>query len=323
MDELARVVKQTNAWACYDCGKCTATCPVARVGGGLSPRRHVLAAVTGQSTAALSDGSLAACLTCGLCDERCPAKVRFTDLVLELRRLQGAAVSEPECPHGGALQSMMRMMARGTTTQKRLGWLEDHHRVAPTSGPVLLWTGCTPYYDAFFPELGAATLNGTRAAVEVLNALGIEPVVSAEERCCGHDLLWNGDCSELRGARPAQPRAGGGERGRDAGHPLRRVPADLAARLPPLRQGQAAPHRAPHRVGGRAARRAAASFQRRSGGSPTRTRAGSGGTWASTRRRGGCWRRCRGSTSTRCGARARGHCAAPAGPGRAATATPR
>jgi len=196
MDELARVVRQTNAWACYDCGKCTATCPVARVGGGLSPRRQILGAVTGRPVAG-SDGSLATCLTCGLCDERCPAKVRFTDLVLELRRLQGAAASEPECPHGGALQSMMRMQARGTTTQQRLGWLEPHHRVEPTSGAVFLWTGCTPYYDAFFPELGAATLGGTRAAVEVLNALGVEPVVSAEERCCGHDLLWNGDVSSF------------------------------------------------------------------------------------------------------------------------------
>jgi Fe-S oxidoreductase len=49
------------------------------------------------------------------------------------------------------------------------------------------------YYDAFFPELGLTTLNGTRAAVRLLNRLGITPVVAAEERCCGHDLLWNGD----------------------------------------------------------------------------------------------------------------------------------
>jgi Fe-S oxidoreductase len=29
--------------------------------------------------------------------------------------------------------------------------------------------------------------------VKVLNKLGIVPVVSPQERCCGHDLLWNGD----------------------------------------------------------------------------------------------------------------------------------
>jgi Fe-S oxidoreductase len=49
------------------------------------------------------------------------------------------------------------------------------------------------YYDAFFPEFKLSTLNGTRAVVQILNKLGVKPVVSAAERCCGHDLLWNGD----------------------------------------------------------------------------------------------------------------------------------
>jgi Fe-S oxidoreductase len=49
------------------------------------------------------------------------------------------------------------------------------------------------YYDAFFPEFQSSTLNGTMAAVRLFNKLGETPVVSPEERCCGHDLLWNGD----------------------------------------------------------------------------------------------------------------------------------
>ena len=32
-----------------------------------------------------------------------------------------------------------------------------------------------------------------RSAVRLLNAVGIVPAVSEEERCCGHDLLWAGD----------------------------------------------------------------------------------------------------------------------------------
>jgi Fe-S oxidoreductase len=49
------------------------------------------------------------------------------------------------------------------------------------------------YFDALLSDFPAETLNGTRAAVRVLNKLGIAPVVSPRERCCGHDLLWNGD----------------------------------------------------------------------------------------------------------------------------------
>lgn len=193
MSELAEVARNAKAWACYDCGKCTATCPITRAGGLCTPRRHVLAANRGQDTEPLENGSLFACLTCSLCDRRCPAEVGYTALVQKLRERAFREGVEPECPHGGALQSVMRMMARGGMQQDRLGWLTDELETETSRGEVFYWTGCTMYYDAFFPELEVATLGGTRAAVKLLNQLGTKPVVSAEERCCGHDLLWNGD----------------------------------------------------------------------------------------------------------------------------------
>jgi Fe-S oxidoreductase len=87
----------------------------------------------------------------------------------------------------------MRMMARGGPPQDRLGWLDKSLGTDPTTGEVFYWTGCTMYYDAFFPDFKVATLEGTRAAIRLLNRIGVTPVVSPEERCCGHDLLWNGD----------------------------------------------------------------------------------------------------------------------------------
>lgn len=235
MLDLTQTAKETRAWACYDCGKCTATCPVARAGAPYSPRRHVLATNRHSPQELAHDGSLASCLTCRLCDARCPAQVAYTDLVRRLRELAHRARSEqaepagelePECPHGGALQSVMRMMGKGSTQQNRLAWLAGAEppssvrerasdfaavnppptpslegrgvgcgelKTEPERGQVFYWTGCTMYYDAFFPELELATLRGTRAAVGLMNALGITPVVSPNERCCGHDLLWNGD----------------------------------------------------------------------------------------------------------------------------------
>jgi Fe-S oxidoreductase len=190
MFELA---KETNAWACYDCGKCTATCPIARAGASYSPRRHVLAANRGDGAAVVPDDSLSACLTCSLCDQRCPAEVSYTDLVMKLREAAHAAGHEPDCPHGGALQSVMRMMAKGGTTQNRLGWLTGDLDTDPERGGVFYWTGCAMYYDAFFPEFESHSLDGVKAALKLLNTLRVKPVVSPEERCCGHDLLWNGD----------------------------------------------------------------------------------------------------------------------------------
>jgi heterodisulfide reductase subunit D len=194
MPALTQESKATRSWACYDCGKCTATCPIARVGGDYSPRRQVLAANAGNTGVGdLSDTGLFTCLTCSQCERRCPAAVGYTDLVRTLRETAFREGVEPECPHGGALQSVMRMMASGGTRQDRLGWIGDELRTEPETGKVFYWTGCAMYLDAFFPELGVSTLDGARAAVKVMNALGVEPVVSAAERCCGHDLLWNGD----------------------------------------------------------------------------------------------------------------------------------
>ncbi len=190
---MLELAKQTNAWACYDCGKCTATCPIVRCGAVYSPRRHVLATNLGSRQDLVADDSLAVCLTCSLCDQKCPAEVSYTELVMRLRELAFGEKGQPECPHGGALQSVMRMMAKGGTQQDRLGWLEEDSRTDPKKGEVFFWTGCTMYYDAFFPEFGVTTLEGSKAAVRLLNAVGVTPVVSADERCCGHDLLWNGD----------------------------------------------------------------------------------------------------------------------------------
>ena len=190
---MQQLVRDTNAWACYDCGKCTATCPITRAGADYSPRRLVLSANLGHEGEITRDKSLFACLTCSLCDSRCPAEVGYTQLVQKLRERAFDARIQPECPHGGALQSVMRMMAKGGTQQNRLSWLDDELQTSPAEGEVFLWTGCTMYYDAFFPEFGLATVEGTRASVKLLNRLGVTPVVSADERCCGHDLLWNGD----------------------------------------------------------------------------------------------------------------------------------
>jgi Fe-S oxidoreductase len=188
-----QAAKDARAWACYDCGKCTATCPISRVGAGYSPRRHVLAANMGNKDEILESGSLYQCLTCSLCDRRCPAEVDYTQLMLKMREVAHDAEVEPECPHGGALLSVMRMMAAGGTQQDRMGWIGDDLKTDPKQGDVFYWTGCTMYYDAFFGDSGISTLDGTRAAVKLMNAAGVTPVVSPDERCCGHDLLWNGD----------------------------------------------------------------------------------------------------------------------------------
>src|SRR3989304_2496984 len=45
--------------------------------------------------------------------------------------------------------------------------------------------------DGLFSYCDSAGIG--RAAIKIMNAAGIVPVVANAERCCGHDALWNGD----------------------------------------------------------------------------------------------------------------------------------
>ena len=185
-----RTLKEANAFLCLECGKCTATCVVARYNRSYSPRRLISQALAGGRLP--SPGELSICLTCMACDARCPSGVRFVDLIRELRRATYGAEFAGNCSHGGAMQSLMKLMTAAELNQDRLAWVTKDLKTA-LEGDVALFVGCAPYFDAFFTELEVDTLAGVKGAVKVLNALGIEPVLLPDERCCGHDLLWGGD----------------------------------------------------------------------------------------------------------------------------------
>jgi Fe-S oxidoreductase len=86
----------------------------------------------------------------------------------------------------------MRMMSRSNIKQRRLNWLSPGLRVSGDSD-VLFFVGCLPYFGPLFRYTGAHSLNIARSTIRVLNYLGIEPIVLADERCCGQDLLATGD----------------------------------------------------------------------------------------------------------------------------------
>jgi Fe-S oxidoreductase len=205
---LEKMVRETGVFRCLECGKCTAICPISRYDHGFSPRRTVGRALMRHDEALLSDARLWSCLTCMHCSQVCPAGVACPDLTLgvrsEARRLGAATV----CTHGEAIHAWMRMMMQPALRQERLGWLRSFEfRVSSseladskleTHSDTLYFVGCAPYYGALFKPLEVDGDGIARATVRVLNALGIEPQVLADERCCGHDLLWEGDVAGFR-----------------------------------------------------------------------------------------------------------------------------
>jgi heterodisulfide reductase subunit D len=203
IEQLDQLVHQTGVFRCLECGKCTAICPISHYDRHFSPRRTVGRALMRHDQALLNDDRLWTCLTCWHCSQVCPAGVAYPELTLgvraEAQRLGAAAV----CTHGEAIHTWMRLMMDPQLEQDRLGWLRDdhtHHNPLVTSrdSDTLYFVGCAPHYAALFKPLGVDGEGIARSTVRVLNALGVQPQVLPDERCCGHDLLWEGDVAGFR-----------------------------------------------------------------------------------------------------------------------------
>jgi len=144
----------------------------------------------------LKDKELWSCLTCARCTNRCPAGVDYLNFVKDMRIEAKKLRQEGIAAHDGILNTVMELQTMNLK-QDRLSWIADDLRVAE-KGEYFYFVGCLPYFELVFGnegycDVGVNPLERAVNTVRILNKIGIEPVVSNDERCCGHDLLWNGD----------------------------------------------------------------------------------------------------------------------------------
>jgi len=188
---LKEILRQTRATYCLDCGKCTGSCPVSRVDVTYSPRSTIERVLAGRPEDLINDRHLWSCLTCGLCTTRCPSDVDYPAFVVAARIEARQANQEGTYAHNAVMQQLMSIMAQ-SVRQKRTGWVTDDLQTE-TRGEDFYFVGCAPYFDVIFKDLGVISTDAARDAVRLMNEIGITPVVSDDERCCGADLLLNGD----------------------------------------------------------------------------------------------------------------------------------
>jgi Fe-S oxidoreductase len=191
--EIKKIIKERSLYMCLECGKCSASCPRFLAGKEYSPRLLAHKLITEPQDQAYIQNSVWECLTCGLCEERCPSGVEFVRFILDMRAVLADQTGLMGYrAHDGALHSWMRIMTSPELEQNRLDWLTPELKVAD-NGPVAFFTGCVPYFDAFFSNIEVDTISLSRDSIRLLNFLDMEPVLLGNERCCGHDLLWTGD----------------------------------------------------------------------------------------------------------------------------------
>lgn len=184
-------IKDTRIHLCLDCGKCTVVCPVAKYDAEFNPRLIVQRNID-QRGRDYQDETIWSCLNCYMCLERCNYRVEFPEFIRILRTEALSKGTQAKCSHGGALQSMMHLMTGGDVCQERLSWLPKDIKLSKKCDTIF-FVGCAPYFDVMFKDLGVETLEGVKGALRLLNRTQIPFDLLINERCCGRDLLLQGD----------------------------------------------------------------------------------------------------------------------------------
>jgi len=103
-----------NIKLCYQCGTCTATCPVSEIDEEFNPRRIIRQVLLGLRKDVLASAAIWRCVQCYACVAKCPQNVKFADVMAALRRM---AVEEGYAPE--SILSDVEELGRFTQTMRR------------------------------------------------------------------------------------------------------------------------------------------------------------------------------------------------------------
>ena len=81
--------------ACYQCGTCASSCPVARLDSSFNPREIIKLSLLGKKDEVLSGNAIWLCTSCFNCQERCPQDVEIADVIYALRNIALEAGNSP------------------------------------------------------------------------------------------------------------------------------------------------------------------------------------------------------------------------------------
>ena len=95
---------------CFACGICSARCPIEKIEPEYNPRKIIRMILLGLEDELLKEEFLWHCSTCYTCQESCPQRVNFTEVIFALRNL---AVRKGLAPAGmAAAQNLLVQQGR-------------------------------------------------------------------------------------------------------------------------------------------------------------------------------------------------------------------
>jgi Fe-S oxidoreductase len=190
LDEVTAIPGAESLSYCYQCGKCTAVCPVDTV-GDYSPRKVFRRTQLGQNL--FDSPDLWLCTTCSNCLRVCPKEVNMIHIMPAVRE---RAVADGNAPQ--ELLSAFENTARygnplGEPARKRADWAKAANVPVPVmsqlKAPVdVLWF--VECYPAYHPRGQEASV----ALARILNRLAVDfGILGAEEKCSGDSQRMAGE----------------------------------------------------------------------------------------------------------------------------------
>ncbi|MFQ6013257.1 MAG: (Fe-S)-binding protein [Thermoplasmata archaeon] len=193
-DELWQRVYEVTAGAmnpCFQCGTCSASCPLlSYLGRPLSARKILRRAQLGRE-----DGmeDIWMCSACRFCEVRCPRDVHIVEAIMGLRALAFQGRNVPPEMNRLLWSALEEGNPWNGPRSERSTWAEGLKvRDAAEGVAVLLYVGCAASYD---PRLQRVA----RGLVQVLNAADVDVgILGGRERCCGDAVRVTGERGYLQ-----------------------------------------------------------------------------------------------------------------------------
>lgn len=166
---------------CYQCGRCTSTCPWGLV-REFNPRKMLRLAQIGLE--GIESEDLWLCTTCGVCVQNCPREVELIDII---RAMRGMIVESGSAPPAlrtviGSISSQGNPFSE--KRELRADWAKglEEVRAFDEGTDFLLFACCSSVYD---PRNQKVTV----ALSQVLQRAGISfGIIGVEESCCGESI---------------------------------------------------------------------------------------------------------------------------------------
>ncbi|MFX0019256.1 MAG: (Fe-S)-binding protein [Candidatus Hermodarchaeota archaeon] len=178
--------------ACFQCGMCTSSCPIAEQ-FPLNPHEMTKLAVLGAKNQILDESVLKYCLTCRKCKESCPQDIDFIEFIKSARRLLIDKGIKYEETHHGIITLISEIQANYSSGLKVPTDLMPKNYKKSKKRNVAYFFGCLPILDVVFSNLQLNLVEIAKNGIKILTEILKQPPVIIENmKCCGHDALWKG-----------------------------------------------------------------------------------------------------------------------------------